>query len=1052
MDVKVLLKNILALLLIGTAVFMTMGSSYMQTVTDRYVDAVNGSDTNSGLSVSSPYKTIQKAVSNIQPGGTVYVRKGTYNENVVISITGTADKPITLKNYAGELATINGGSGIALRNSGAISYWTIDGLTIRSTNRYTLRLGWWGEPRTTYWTVKNNNIYGANYIMGSYHLWENNNIDGTGYTASYGDAGISDGGDSHHNTYRGNTVHDFTHNNARGIWTQGKTHDSLIENNIITNINASGGLGQGIDLDGAAEVEWRHTVRGNYISNVNYAGIQLENVFDSLIENNTIHNTKPAGIIIINYDAGVGCATGGEYNQYGDTNGDDNCRGDITNNIIRQNIITTTSSWGYGYGGIINWYAGGVNIWGNTINAADGAGNGGINFQGTASEVKNGSIKNNIIHQGRGPAVCIKDFNALSEETHNLYYRTNNTKPYASGSGCTTEHTIAEFKTLTGEGSYTQFANPVFKNPISDVRLTSSSPAIDSGTNIGTTKDADGNTRPAGAHFDVGAFEFHGSIPSPTPTITAVVTETPLPTAEPTLAPPTLVPPTEIPASPTATLPPTLPPTQIPTQAPVEPTPVRPEPTTPPTEPDSANVAYGKPAIQSSLYEGYDANRAVDGNTDGNLKNNSVTHTQEGNQSWWQVDLGSRYPLKTIRLWNRADCCDWRLSNFYVLVSDQPFASTDLTNTLLQSGVSSYLVSGTAGRPSEVSVPRTGRYVRVQLISRDALSLAEVEVLAAGDPVPSDPVFTATSTNTAVVMTATAVPTKVNTATKTPTKTLVPTKTKTPTRTLAPTKTKTPTKTLAPTRTKTPTKTLLPTKTKTPTRTFTATKYKTSTPTKVVPVTLTPSITPTWMDVDNIAIGKPASQSSIYQGYDANRAVDGNTDGKLTNNSVTHTQEERKAWWQVDLESSYPIQYIKIWNRGDCCEWRLKDFYVFVSDVPFQSTDLQTTLNQPDVTAYFVQGVAGLPSVIDIQRSGRYVRVQLTGSDCLSLTEVQVWAVTKPTPVPSNTPTPVPPENTAVPTIEVVEPTATQEPNPTEAPADPEIIVPEITETPTPQQ
>ena len=35
------------------------------------------------------------------------------------------------------------------------------------------------------------------------------------------------------------------------------------------------------------------------------------------------------------------------------------------------------------------------------------------------------------------------------------------------------------------------------------------------------------------------------------------------------------------------------------------------------------------------------ATRAVDGNTDGNFSNGSVTHTQVENQTWWHVDLRS---------------------------------------------------------------------------------------------------------------------------------------------------------------------------------------------------------------------------------------------------------------------------------------------------------------------------------------------------------------------------------------------------------------------------
>ena len=75
-------------------------------------------------------------------------------------------------------------------------------------------------------------------------------------------------------------------------------------------------------------------------------------------------------------------------------------------------------------------------------------------------------------------------------------------------------------------------------------------------------------------------------------------------------------------------------------------------------------------------------------------------------------------------------CCSERLSNFYVLVSDNPFSSTDLTTTINQAGVSSYYTAGQAGALTEIGVGRSGRYLRVQLAGDNYLSMAEVEVMA----------------------------------------------------------------------------------------------------------------------------------------------------------------------------------------------------------------------------------------------------------------------------------------------------------------------------------
>jgi alpha-L-fucosidase 2 len=118
----------------------------------------------------------------------------------------------------------------------------------------------------------------------------------------------------------------------------------------------------------------------------------------------------------------------------------------------------------------------------------------------------------------------------------------------------------------------------------------------------------------------------------------------------------------------------------------------------------------------------------VDGNTDGNFSNNSVTHTQVENQAWWQVDLERVQSIGTISVWNRTDCCADALTNFYVFVSDEPFTSTDLVATQNQAGVSSYQVPGQGGTPTTVNANRTGRYVRVQLAGVERLSLAEVQV------------------------------------------------------------------------------------------------------------------------------------------------------------------------------------------------------------------------------------------------------------------------------------------------------------------------------------
>ena len=144
----------------------------------------------------------------------------------------------------------------------------------------------------------------------------------------------------------------------------------------------------------------------------------------------------------------------------------------------------------------------------------------------------------------------------------------------------------------------------------------------------------------------------------------------------------------------------------------------------------SNNLAPNGTAKQSSTNFSASASRAIDGNTDGNFWDsaNSVSLTNWTNNAWWEIDLGGVANIDDVKIWNRGDCCQDVLKNYYVLVSDSPFNSTNLNNTINQSGVFSQLQNGSAARPSTVPINRTGRYVRIQLADQGFVALAEVEI------------------------------------------------------------------------------------------------------------------------------------------------------------------------------------------------------------------------------------------------------------------------------------------------------------------------------------
>ncbi|HEX5709518.1 MAG TPA: PQQ-dependent sugar dehydrogenase [Pyrinomonadaceae bacterium] len=445
------------------------------------------------------------------------------------------------------------------------------------------------------------------------------------------------------------------------------------------------------------------------------------------------------------------------------------------------------------------------------------------------------------------------------------------------------------------------------------------------------------------------------------------------------------------------------------------------------------NLAAGKTATQSSTAFDAPASRAADGNTSGNwFADSSVSCTSNGPREWWEVDLGEVQSLAEIRLWNRTDCCGERLSDFYVLVSDVPFVSGDLDEVLRQPGVSSYHSPFVGGRPSLFTVNRTGRYVRVQLAGADYLSLAEVEVygtqapvqtanLALGKPTAQsstgfggvasravdgnpDGAWTRNSMSTTLADAQAWWEVDLGSSRQldhvkiwnrtdccgerlSDFHVLVSD---------APFASHDLAATLAQPgvsnfhvagQAARPTQVAVGRTGRYVRIQLAGTNFLTLAEVEVWSVV--PPIPP---GSTNFALGRTAGQSSTAFGAAAARAVDGNTNGDwFAANSVASTFNGPQEFWEVDLGAVRPVSQIRIWNRTDCCSARLSNFYVFVSDVPFTATTIAATQAQSGVTTFYGAGQAGTMSQFAINRTGRYVRVQLAGADYLSLAEVEVW-------------------------------------------------------------
>lgn len=113
------------------------------------------------------------------------------------------------------------------------------------------------------------------------------------------------------------------------------------------------------------------------------------------------------------------------------------------------------------------------------------------------------------------------------------------------------------------------------------------------------------------------------------------------------------------------------------------------------------NLAPKGEAKQSTTDYGGEAKRANDGNTDGEYTKNSVSHTAQEDNPWWEVDLKAEQAIDRVVLWNRTDGeTEERIRNFRVLVLNdkhEPIWSKDYVDAPKPS--QEFALSGVRGVP-----------------------------------------------------------------------------------------------------------------------------------------------------------------------------------------------------------------------------------------------------------------------------------------------------------------------------------------------------------------
>lgn len=128
--------------------------------------ATTGNDAHAGT-ITEPWQTIQYAVDNVSAGDTILVRGGTYNERVLIGVSGTVGNYITLRNFTGETPILDGtslGSGVMIA-AHEKSYYKVIGFEIQ--NHKGSGISWYDD--CSHVEIRDNNIHDQEHESGNGH-------------------------------------------------------------------------------------------------------------------------------------------------------------------------------------------------------------------------------------------------------------------------------------------------------------------------------------------------------------------------------------------------------------------------------------------------------------------------------------------------------------------------------------------------------------------------------------------------------------------------------------------------------------------------------------------------------------------------------------------------------------------------------------------------------------------------------------------------------------------------------------------------------------------
>lgn len=414
-----------------------------------YYVAPTGDDSNPGTP-EKPWRTIQKAADTLVAGETVYIRSGVYEERVLPQNSGSAGRPITYAAYPGETATIDGSS-IALPDDLAGLFEIAGRNHIRLSGLRLINAG----------PFANN---AAILVTGSAHITIQNCT--TFHTAS---SGI-------------------------GVWG---SQDILVAGNTVEQAGLGGGQ-ECITVAGSSDFE----VRDNTVLDCRKEGIDAKDgSSNGLIARNVVNRPRAVGIYVDAWDKPTHDITVSQNTVFdseesaGFTVASE--MGGLLSNIrLENNIAYHNQTYGIEISRCCSESRpmDGIIVVNNTL-YENGIGWGGGIIADNA-QAQNVVIRNNIVGQ-------------------NLTFQIAVAADVPAGSVTVDHNLIDGYRGYEDEvyGNDYVEGDPRFVDaPAGDLHLRADSPAIDRGSAADAPHvDIDGDLRPAGAGYDIGADEWRAS-------------------------------------------------------------------------------------------------------------------------------------------------------------------------------------------------------------------------------------------------------------------------------------------------------------------------------------------------------------------------------------------------------------------------------------------------------------------------------------------------------------------------------------------------------------